>query len=122
MVRSYKDLEAYKVSYALAMDLFWVTQRFPKEELHSLTTPARHAARTIAADLVEGWVKRHAEPSFRKHLLDAISSCEQTRHWIDLAGDCRYLETGDYALLQNRCDEVMKSLRTLYDNWRSISR
>ncbi len=34
MIRSYKDLNVYTTSYSLAMDLFWMTKKFPKEGLY----------------------------------------------------------------------------------------
>ncbi|MFM8851513.1 MAG: four helix bundle protein, partial [Cytophagales bacterium] len=38
MIKSFRDLEVYKVSYQVAMDLFKVARKFPKEELYSLTS------------------------------------------------------------------------------------
>lgn len=34
MIQSYKDLQVFQLSYELAMELFWLTKKFPKEELY----------------------------------------------------------------------------------------
>ncbi len=57
MIRSYKDLNVYTASYSLAMDLFWLTKKFPKEELYSLTDQIRRSSRSITANIVEGCLR-----------------------------------------------------------------
>lgn len=54
MIQSYRDLKVYQLSYSLAMEIFWMTKRFPKAELYSLTDQIRRAARSIAANIIEG--------------------------------------------------------------------
>ncbi len=54
MIQSYKDLRVYQVSYALAMEVFWLTKKFPKDELYSLTDQLRRASRSVAVNIVEG--------------------------------------------------------------------
>jgi len=39
-----KDLNVYTASYSLAMDVFWMTKKFPKEDLYSLTDQIRRAS------------------------------------------------------------------------------
>lgn len=85
MITSYKDLKVYRLSYSLAMDVFQITKSFPKEELYSLTDQLRRASRSIAANIVEGWAKRHFVNIFKCHLLDAIGSCMEVKLWLDFA-------------------------------------
>ena len=33
MIQSYKDLQVFRLSYDLAMEVFRLTKKFPKEEL-----------------------------------------------------------------------------------------
>lgn len=44
MIKSYKNLEVYKLSYKLAMEIFSLTGRFPKEEVYSLTSQIRNSS------------------------------------------------------------------------------
>lgn len=59
MITSYKDLDVYKLSYNLAMDIFSFTRKFPKEEIYSLTSQIVRASRSISANIVEGWAKEN---------------------------------------------------------------
>ncbi len=120
MIKSYKDLKVYQQSYKLAMDIFWLTKNFPKEELYSLTDQIRRASRSISANIVEGWAKRKYENVFRRHLIDSIGSCNETKLWLDFSHDCKYISEEEHITLLNNCDEVGKMLHGLHDNWKNF--
>ncbi len=117
MIQSYKNLKVYQASYALAMEVFWLTKWFSKEELYSLTDQIRRASRSVAANIVEGWAKRKYENVFKKHLIDSIGSCDETKLWLDFAFDCKYMKTDDYNNLMNKYQEIGKMLKGLFENW-----
>ena len=122
MIQSYKDLKVYQMSYLLAMDLFWITKKFPREELYSLTDQIRRASRSVSANIVEGWAKRYFENIFKKHLLDSIGSCEETKIWLDFALNCEYLTKDQHQKSMNRCEEISKMLNALFENWKTIKK
>ena len=122
MIQSYKDLNVYTASYSLAMDVFWMTKKFPKEELYSLTDQIRRASRSITANIVEGWAKRNYENVFKKHLIDSIGSCDETKLWLDFAFDCKYIKTDEHNNLVSKYQEVGKMLKGLFENWKTYKK
>ena len=54
----YKDLLAYKKSFALAMLVFDVSKAFPKEEKYSLTDQIRRSSRSVTVTITESYRKR----------------------------------------------------------------
>jgi four helix bundle protein len=120
MIKSYKDLKVYQMSYKLAMDIFWETKNFPKDELYSLTNQIRRASRSISANIVEGWAKRRYENIFKRHLIDAVGSCGETKLWLDFSHDCKYLMEENYSKFISESDEIGKMLNGLYDNWKNF--
>lgn len=58
MIKTVFDLEVFKLSYDLAMEIFRATRSFPKEERFSLTDQVVRSSRSIAANIAEGWGKR----------------------------------------------------------------
>lgn len=48
MIRNYRDLEVYKLSYDLAMEIFWLSKKFLKEENYSLVSIPCHCERSEA--------------------------------------------------------------------------
>ena len=119
VIKSYKDLSVYQLSYSLAMEVFWLTKKFPKEERYSLTDQLLRASRSATANIVEGWAKRHYENVFKRHLLDSIGSCDETKVWLDLAFDCEYITANEHKGLVDRYEELGKMLHGLFENWRT---
>jgi four helix bundle protein len=119
MIQSFRDLRVFQKSYALAMDIFEQTKRFPAEERFALTDQLRRSSRSISANIAEGWGKRRFENVFKKHLIDAVGSTKETRFWLECARDCGYLTEEVCNSLNERCDEVDKMLHVLHRNWRS---
>jgi four helix bundle protein len=58
MIKAAIDLEVFKLSYQLAMDIFVMTRSFPKEEKYSLTDQIVHSSRSVSANIAEGCGRR----------------------------------------------------------------
>ena len=58
-IRSYRDLDVWRVSMALTIEMYRVTDAFPATERFGLTAQIRRAASSIPANLAEGTVGRH---------------------------------------------------------------
>ena len=117
MIKSYKDLEVYKLSYNMAMSIFQDSRKFPEEELYSLTSQIVRSSRSISANIVEGWSKRHYENKFKVHLIDALGSTGETQNWISFAKDCGYLQQEEFLKYEEQLDHIGKMLTKLHQNW-----
>ncbi len=122
MIQTYKDLKVYGLSYSLAMDIFRSTKTFPREERYALTDQIRRASRSIPANIVEGWAKRRYENVFKRHLLDSIGSCDETKLWLGFAHECQYITVDEHRVLTGRCEEIGKMLNALFENWSTYKR
>lgn len=49
-VKSFRDLEVYKLSRQLSKEIFELSKKFPKEEMYSLTDQIRRSSRSVGAD------------------------------------------------------------------------
>jgi four helix bundle protein len=49
MVSNFKDLIVYQKAHKLAMDIFELTKKFPKEEKFSLTDQIRRSSRSVSS-------------------------------------------------------------------------
>jgi four helix bundle protein len=105
LIKTHRDLEVYKESFDLAMQIFRESKSFPKEERYSLTDQVRRSSRSICANLAEAWRKRRYEGSFISKLSDAEAEAAETQVWIEFAIECEYLER-----------EIGKRLLTSYEN------
>src|SRR5882762_8160622 len=93
-VKSFTDLEVYKLSRQLAKEVFEASKKFPKEEMYSLTDQVRRSSRSVGAQLAEAWAERSSEKHFVSKLIPIAIGTDgdqlETQHWIETALDCSY--------------------------------
>ena len=84
-IRSYRDLDVWRVSMELATGVYRLSDGIPPSERYGLTSQIRRAASSIPANLAEG----HSRPSqaYRNHVSIAIGSQAELETLLDLA--CR---------------------------------
>jgi len=70
-VKSFKDLEVYKLSRELAKEIFFLSKDFPSEEKYSLTDQVIRSSRSVSAQIAESW----GEKTVRKPLYFKINRC-----------------------------------------------
>lgn len=119
-VKTYRDLNVYKQSFEVAMGIFYITRTFPREERYALVDQITKAARSIPTNIAEGWAKRNYEKIFKRHLLDAIGSCEEMKVWLDFALKCHYLEESAHKTLLDNYTEIGAMLASLADKWQTF--
>ena len=120
MIQSVFDLEVFNLAYAFAMKIFNESRRFPNEEKYSLTDQTVRASRSVAANIAEGFGKRFYENEFKKHVVYAMGSLEETKVWLLFAKDCGYLKTEVYDTLAVQVDLIGSKIYPLYKNWKTF--
>ncbi len=115
-INSAKDLDVYKMAYELAMDIFYVSKGWPKEEKYSLTDQIRRSSRSVCANLREVWSKRRYEAHFVAKLTDCDGENSETDTWLNFALDCKYLEKNQYCSLSEKCIRVGAMLGSMIKN------
>ena len=53
-IQNFEDLDAWKISIDLAVEIYGLTKSFPKDEIFSLTNQMRRASTSISANIAEG--------------------------------------------------------------------
>jgi four helix bundle protein len=89
-IKSAKDLIVYQKAYALAMEIFEVSRKFPPEEKYSLIDQIRRSSRSVCTNLREAWAKRKYKAHFVSKLTDADGENGETKTWLDFAHECGY--------------------------------
>ena len=111
--KSFRDLEVYKKSQAVAKKIFTLSRTFPKEEIYSLTDQVRRSSRSIGAQLAEAWAKRRYEKHFVSKLSDADGEQLETQHWIETAEDCGYLTSSQAIEVNDELSEIGRMLNSM---------
>ena len=87
-MQPYERFRAWHACDALVVAVYRATERFPRTELYGLTSQARRAAFSAAANIAKGSAK-HGRREFRRYLDIAIGSLSELSYTLQL---CRKLE------------------------------
>jgi four helix bundle protein len=77
-MKSYRDLEIYKISFDLGVKVHKASLKLPKYELFEEGSQLRRSSKGITANIVEGYGRRRYKAEFVKFLIYAHSSCDET--------------------------------------------
>ena len=78
------------------------------------------ASRSVAANIAEGFEKRFYENEFKKHLVYAMGSLEETKVWLLFAKDCGYLKNDSFTSLAAQGDVLGSKIYSLYKKWKTF--
>lgn len=111
-INSYKDLIVWKRSVELAVEIYRLTESFPKREQFGLTAQMRRAAISIASNIAEGR-SGSTRKEFRRFLFIAYASGGELETQIYIAKRLREIKELDYQSADQLLDEVMRMLNAI---------
>jgi four helix bundle protein len=94
----YERFKAWERCHDLAVAVYRVTRKWPREELFGLTAQARRAAHSAAANLAEGSAKRGGR-EFRRYLDISLGSLSELSYTLRLAKDLQILSEEEWKQL-----------------------
>src|ERR1700682_4094918 len=119
-IKTYKDLHVFRESYRLALSVSTTSRRLPGPEQFELARQLRPAARSVPANIVEGWAKRSSPAEFKRYLQVAIGSCEESQLWLEQSTARGFLSAQDYSKLENEFNVVGAMLKSLWKHWKNF--
>ncbi len=108
--RGYKDLNVYKLSYQMALEIHEISKTFPPEEKFSLTDQIRRASRSIPTNIAEAWKKRQYPKAFVSKISDSAGEAGEVEVWLDFSRDFGYMSAEKHNYFMNNYDEINKML------------
>ena len=77
--RGYRDLDIWKLARQVAIAVHRMTlQNLPKFEMYEEASQIRRSAKSISANIVEGYGRRRYKQEFIRFLVFAHASCDET--------------------------------------------
>ncbi len=108
-IKSYKDLVVWQKGIHLVLEIYKLTDRFPKEEIYSLVSQMRRCAVSIPSNIAEG-SRRSSRKDFRNFLIIAFGSGAELETQIIIAKQLTLTKNLDYTEVDKILDEIMKML------------
>src|SRR5437870_2690391 len=93
-IRSYQDLEVYKRSYQLALEVHRISLGFPELERYETGRQIREASKSITVNIAEGYGRRSSVADFKRFLVMAHSSCDEVKVWLHFCKDIGLYQSG----------------------------
>ena len=104
--KSFEDVEVWRKAHGFVLDVYRLTEMFPKHELFGLTSQLRRAAVSVPANFAEGF-RKVTKPDKLRFYGIALGSLEECRYYLRLARDLSYADT---TALRSSLEEISKML------------
>ena len=111
-MRDHTKLRAFELADDLAVLVYRVTARFPREELYGLISQMRRAAISIPSNIVEGCA-RDSQADYLRFLYIAFGSLKELHYQLSLSKRLGFLSNEDLSLIEPKVVETEKVLNGL---------
>ena len=118
MIKSYRELNVWQKADKLALDVYQLSDGFPKKYLYDLTSQLRRAALSVPTNLAEGCASPHSG-ELLQFINISRSSLSETRYLVEFADKLNLISPEKVTDLDRLCAEIGKMLPALT---RSIKR
>jgi len=113
---SVKQTKVFRLAFELAMEIFEISKRFPKEETYSLTDQVRRSSRSVCICLLEAYRKKGYPAHFIAKVTDSDMENSETSGWLDFALSCKYVDEDLHKRLLSRNEEIGRLLNHMINN------
>ena len=115
---SYRDLEIWKLARQMAAAVHRMTlQDLPKFEMYEEGSQIRRSAKSISANIVEGYGRRRYKQEFIRFLVFAHASCDETIDHLEVLFETGSLENKTvYRDLSSQLDLLGRKLNVFIDS------
>lgn len=112
IIHSYKELIVWQKSIQLVVEIYELTEDFPKEEIYGLTSQIRRAAVSIPSNIAEGRF-RGTRKDFLQFLRIAYASGAEVETQLEIAKKLSKTKLLNYNKVDDLLVEVMKMLNVM---------
>ena len=110
---AYERFDAWQAAHRLALELYRVTDGWPRSERFGLTVQVRRAAVSVPANIAEGAAKRGPR-EFRRFLDIALGSLAELSYLLRFSRDYGLLTDESWGALEAQRDQAGRLTWGLY--------
>lgn len=114
-IKSFHDLEVWKLSHQLVLEVYKISKMFPKEENFRITSQLIRASYSVPSNIAEG-MGRYTRKEFINFLTIARGSVEESKYLILLVKDLGYISEVIYSELTLKYDSLGKMINSLINS------
>lgn len=111
MINSYKDLIVWQKSFELVMEIYKLTDLFPKPEIYGLISQMRRCAVSIPSNIAEGFVRKHRK-EYAQFISIAFGSGAELETQLLLSKELKFVSEKEFIKSEQLLNEIMKMLNS----------
>ena len=112
MIKGFQDLEVWQKAQKLVLEIYRLTNTFPRSEQFGIVSQLRRAAYSIPSNIAEGYGRRSTR-KLLQFLTIANGSAEELRYFVILSRDLKYMAPQDVTRLEREITGVVQMLAAL---------
>ncbi len=117
-MKDFRKLQIWVRSHGIALDVYRITQSFPKAEIYGIVRQMRRLASSIPTNIAEG-SGRKTEKDFAGFLDNAIRFASEQEYQLLLAHDLNYLPSNAYKTTNDELIQIKRMLNTCIQKLRT---
>jgi len=90
MVNRYEDLEIYQISVEIAVEVYKLTKKFPRQEIYGITDQLKRAVTSIGANIAEGFGRFYYKDKL-VFFYHSRGSLFEVKHFLEIAFRMGYI-------------------------------
>lgn len=119
MIKNFTDLRTWQRGHQLVLEIYRVTESFPKDEIYALSVQIKRAASSVTSNIAEGFGRKSEKEKIRFYFISQGSLTELQNQLI-IARDRNYLgSSSDFEKCWQLAEETAKGLSGLIRSIRS---
>ncbi len=112
VMKDFRQLKVWEKAHLLALAVYPITARFPREETYGLTAQIRRAASSIPSNIAEG-CGRDGDAELARFCIIDRGSATELEYQLLLARDLTLLHPDDYEQLSQQTIQIKRMLTVL---------
>ena len=111
-MRDYKKYTVWNEGHRLVLEIYKITNSFPKDELFGLSSQIRRAMVSVPTNIAEG-CGRETDKDFKRFLVIAHGSATEVEYLLFLSNELNFVTNKEYLELNERIIILRKQLHKL---------
>ena len=111
-IRTYRDLDIWKLGIQLVKDVYELTEQFPKHEVYGLVSQMRRAGVSIPSNVAEGF-RRYHNKEYKQFLYISLGSCAELETQTTIAKELTYISEGKETALLEKLHHLSRMISNL---------
>ena len=111
MAQDFRSLKVWQGAYDLSLEIYKITEKFPKEEKFSLVDQLRRSGISVAANIAESYGRYHNKDKIQL-LIIARGSIYEVRSHLSIALGLNFIDQATFQNTEDKYEILSKQLNS----------